>query len=429
MPAATIVAKPGADQEELRLTRKPLNNPHPRRKAGKPRTKPRKGPDNYRAFEKEIRDYFENRHKRLEIVATTRTPSGQLLDWVPIESQLKSGKIATPPPDRDIVIPRGKRRAALAKFELEHRTAKRGPTGTVPILRKDLSKIRVVRSLGEYLSKHGRSPGQHVRLNNGFYLLMPDPLGNHHYTMTSQSITCFGGEGNISAFDPYTGSSTDFSVMQIGLANDDTGQRQTVEAGWQEYQQEYGDWVPHLFVFYTTNGYTKNGDNKGGYNQDVDGWVQYDGSIYPGATSSPNSTPGGAQYILQIKYQLYENNWWFRCNGRWIGYYPASLFMGNQSVFSTLGDHASTIGFWGEIGDVNEPTKTQMGSGYWAEDGWTYSAYQSNLMVQTDRGGGLSDYDGGSGWTSDPNLWDIITNMKSGTNWGSYFFMGGPGNN
>jgi hypothetical protein len=132
---------------------------------------------------------------------------------------------------------------------------------------------------------------------------------------------------------------------------------------------------------------------------------------------------------MQIKYQLYNNNWWFQCNGRWIGYYPASLFMGNQSVFSTLGDHASTIGFWGEIGDVNEPTKTQMGSGYWAEDGWTYSAFQSNLMVQTDRGGGLSEYEGGSGWTSDPTLWDIITSMKSGTNWGSYFWMGGPGNN
>lgn len=119
MPAATIVAKPGADREELRLTRSPSTTRIRDGKAGKPRTKPRKGPDNHRAFEKEIRDYFENRHKRLEIVATTRTPSGQLLDWVPIESQLKSGKIATPPPDRDIVIPRGKRRAALAKFELE----------------------------------------------------------------------------------------------------------------------------------------------------------------------------------------------------------------------------------------------------------------------------------------------------------------------
>ena len=411
------------------MIRKPLENPKARRKAGRPKTGPAKRQPAYRAFEKEIRHYFEERHRRLEIVTTTRTPSGQVLDWVPIESQLKSGKIASPPPNGKIDIPRGKRRAALTKFELEHPAAKRGPEGTVPILRKDLSKIRVVSSLGDYLSKHGRRPSRHLKLDNGFYLLPPDSKGNHHYTLTSQNILCFGGEGNLSAFDPYTGSSSDFSLMQIGFANDDTGQPQTVEGGWQEYQQEYGDWVPHLFVYYTTNGYSEDGDNKGGYNQDVDGWVQYDGSIYPGATSSPNSTPGGAQYIMQIKYQLYENNWWFRCNGRWIGYYPAQLFMGNQSVFSTLGDHASTIGFWGEIGDVNEPTKTQMGSGYWAEDGWTYSAYQSNLLVQTDRNGGLSDYDGGAGWTSDPTLWDIITQMKSGTSWGSYFWMGGPGNN
>jgi Neprosin len=402
------------------MSRKPLSNPHPRRRAGKFQTKTKKSQPNYRAFEREIRNYFERRHKHLDIVATTRTRSGQILDWVPIESQLKSkAKIAQPPPDRELVLPRGRRVGKLAKFELERPGAERGPPGTIPILRKDLSRIRIVRSLDDYLSKHGISI-RHVKLDNGFYLLMPDIAGNHHYTLTSQNITCFGAEGNISAFDPYTGSSTDFSLMQVGLANDDTGQRQTVEAGWQEYQQEYGDWAPHFFVFYTTNGYSENGDNKGGYNQDVDGWIQYDNTIYPGATSSPNSTPGGAQYILSLKYQLFNDNWWLRCNGRWIGYYPARLFMGNQSVFSTLGDHASTVGFWGEIGDVNEPTKTQMGSGYWAEDGWTYAAYQSNLLVQTDRGGGMSDYDGGAGWTSDPTLWDIITHMKSGSNWGSY---------
>ena len=412
------------------MSRKPVSNPHPRPKAGKFRTKTKKSQPNYRAFDQEIRSYFEKRHKRLDIVATTRTRSGQILDWVPIKSQLKGKvKIAEPPPDRELVLPRGRRVGKLAKFELEHPGAERGPPGTIPILRKDLSQIRIVRSLDDYLSKHGRRSIRHVRLDNGFYLLMPDIAGNHHYTLTSQNITSFGAEGNISAFDPYTGSSTDFSLMQLGLANDDTGQRQSVEAGWQEYQQEYGDWVPHFFVFYTTNGYSEYGDGKGGYNQDVAGWIQYDNTVYPGAVSSPNSTPGGAQYILSLKYQLFNNNWWLRCNGRWIGYYPANLFMGNQSVFSTLGDHASTVGFWGEIGDVNEPTKTQMGSGYWAEDGWTYSAYQSNLLVQTDRGGGMSDYDGGAGWTSDPTLWDIITHMKSGSNWGSYFWMGGPGNN
>ena len=48
------------------------------------------------------------------------------------------------------------------------------------------------------------------------------------------------------------------------------------------------------------------------------------------------------------------------CNGRWLGYYPASLFMGNRSVFSTLGDHAESIAFYGEIYDSNEvPGKTR----------------------------------------------------------------------
>src|SRR5580692_7636625 len=41
--------------------------------------------------------YFEERTKRRRIVKTTRTPSDQILDWVPIESQHPSGKIATPP--------------------------------------------------------------------------------------------------------------------------------------------------------------------------------------------------------------------------------------------------------------------------------------------------------------------------------------------
>jgi Neprosin len=67
-----------------------------------------------------------------------------------------------------------------------------------------------------------------------------------------------------------------------------------------------------------------------------------------------------------------------------------------------------------------------MGSGYWAEDGWTYAAFQSNLLVQTDRNGGLADYNG-NGWASDPDMYDIVTQMQSGTSWGSYFWMGEPG--
>lgn len=40
---------------------------------------------------------------------------------------------------------------------------------------------------------------------------------------------------------------------------------QTVEAGWIVYPDRFGgDYNPHLFTYYTTNGYGKEGDNIGG---------------------------------------------------------------------------------------------------------------------------------------------------------------------
>jgi hypothetical protein len=377
----------------------------------------------------EIHEYLEVRRKRLEVVHTTRTPSGQTLDWIARESQVAGGKLATPPPDARFHIPEGERRIQATRFELAQSGVERGPEGTVPVFRQDVSLISGHQTLQQHLSKYGGRIRRQIRLDNGFMLFDPDDGGVHHYTFTSQSKLCFGGEGNISVHDPYTSNAGNFSLMQIGLANDDTGKRQTVEGGWQEYRDHYGDWVPHFFVYYTTNGYSKDADNQGGYNQDVDGWVQYDDVIYPAATFTNVSVAGNpnAQFILPIKYQWYNGNWWFRCLGRWVGYYPGSLYMGNQSVFSTLGDHASNLAFWGEIADVDDPTATTMGSGWWAEDRWPWSAFQNNLMLQTDRGGTLEAYDGGSGWASDPDLWDVETHMNSGSNWGSYFWMGGPG--
>src|SRR5450432_3960714 len=47
----------------------------------------------------EIARYFEARTRRLKIVHTTRTPSGQILDWIPVQSQHPGGQIASPPPN------------------------------------------------------------------------------------------------------------------------------------------------------------------------------------------------------------------------------------------------------------------------------------------------------------------------------------------
>lgn len=373
-------------------------------------------------YERETREYFEDRQARLNVVATTETPDGQILDWVPVESQVPDGDVASPPPDGAAGYLREEEMPAATPLGEEH--AARGPSGTVPIPRKRLDQLGYTKPLKQYLQKAPQwypSAAAH-----------PAPeIGGHAYASSSQRITSFGGEGVFSCFSPYTETSDDFSLLQIGLVNHDRNNRQTVEAGWQETQDMYGDWVPHLFVFYTTNNYTAQGDNIGGYNQDVDGWVQVDDTIFPETTFVPYSVRGGEQRSITIKYQLWQDNWWLRVQGRWIGYYPARLFMGSGSTFETLGDHADHIHFFGEVFDSDEVaglTGTDMGSGYWPNNGWTYSAYMHNLLTQTDRAGGLARYDGsGAVFASDPGMYNIEPHFDNTGSWQSFAWVGGPG--
>jgi hypothetical protein len=404
-------------------------------------------PINHSLNQREIVDYFERRLKRLQIVKTTTTPRGQIIDWIPIESQHPKGEIASPPP-ANFLPPWQKEPSAdqpelIVVGELERKGVKRGPKGTVPILRKRLQELGYTKSLKNYLSK---SRGHRIMQMGGMGFPAPEEDGQHRYASSGQSITCFGGEGQLSCFDPYTESSDDFSLIQIGLLKHisippmppifpwGVNYYQSVEAGWQEYEDLTGDWVPHLFTCFTTNGYSDPGDNKGGYNTDVDGWVQYDDTIFPGMTFTPYSTRGGDQYKIAIKYQLYQGNWWLACQGRWVGYYPGSLFGYQIPLFggmTMLGDHADWIGFWGEIfdsEDVPGRTSSDMGSGYFPDKGWTWSAYMHNLLVQTNIYGAMADYDGSADlYVTDPDMYDIETHFKSGSGWKSYLYLGGPG--
>ena len=377
----------------------------------------------------ELRDYFERRRQRLEIVATTQLPTGQVLDWIPRDSQA-GGKVAEPPP-----LPIGRKRKAdqrrseyLATASLEEKGAERGPKGTVPIARRNLEALHSNLTLKKYLSK---TRGHRVLNLRGMGHAMPEEDGNHRYASSGQGTTAFGAEGDFSCFDPWLESTDDFSLIQMGLSNSDLGFLQTVEAGWQESEDIYGDWIPHLFVYYTTNGYTDDDDCVGGYNTEVDGWIQHDDVIFPETTFTPYSTRGGDQHKISIKYQLFRDNWWLSCQGRWVGYYSARLFMGNQSVFSTLGDHADHVGFWGEIydsDDVAGRTKSDMGSGNWPSSGWTWSAYMHDLRYQSDRAGGMTDYDGtGQVYESDPDMYAVDAHFTNRGAWRSFMYLGGPG--
>ena len=266
--------------------------------------------------------------------------------------------------------------------------------------------------------------------HHGRKVLVPDgdARGSHWHALVGEELLCFGSEAQFSCFDPYTDSSEQFSLIQTCLLNDQSGVRQTIEAGWQEYQGILGDWIPHLFVYYTTNGYRWDDDDQGGYNTDVDGWVQVDNLIFPGSSFTPLSTVGGDQREIDIQYRLFKDNWWLRCQGRWVGYYPKHLFMGNGSSFDNLADHAERVEFYGEVASFDAAvTPTDMGSGHFADEGWKQAAYIRNMRVQTDREGGMEPLRLSRVKVSDSRLYTIDLHIPNDDNWGSFVFLGGPG--
>jgi hypothetical protein len=217
--------------------------------------------------------------------------------------------------------------------------------------------------------------------------------------------------------------------MQFWLQNYDKRLLQSIEAGWTvDRSLNNGDaGSAYVFTFYMTDGYTQGGNNLGGYNRVVNGWVQYSSTVFPGIRINGYSKVGGPQVDISIKAQLYEGNWWIAVQGAWMGYYPCWLFNGG------ICNRVEWVTFGGELfSSLSNPcfTKDEMGSGLQAQDGWAKAAFARNLRVQTDTVGTMLN-DNGTGYADSankcsPDPYDIQTHMNSGTNWGSYFYVGGP---
>jgi hypothetical protein len=386
----------------------------------------------------ETKEYFNNRVAAINVVKTTKLANGQLVDWIMRDSQ---GDIATPPP-----APKGKRdnlqKQPVAIPMLEVEGAERGPEGSVPVARYNLDLLDANISLKQRMSKGGLPtlvnddlPPNNTCTRNDTVVHSAATSYPHWYASSAQAISNHGGAGTFSMFDAFVETpSTDFSLMQtavirynVPVAGSSSTTAQTVESGWINYPSQVQ--APHLFSFYTTNGYSSDGNSIGGWNRDQDGWVQTDSSIFPGTPFSPTSTDGGSQYDLEIRYYLYQGNWWLWVVNRYIGYYPASLFTkGGVSAADTLESGSSQINFYGEIYQSEDHiTTTDMGSGEFPESGFGHSAYIHNI-VYTDANGLDYNYDGSAQIIqSDTSRYQISSFFNSGSNWGSYVYLGGPG--
>src|SRR5262249_20159533 len=146
----------------------------------------------------------------------------------------------------------------------------------------------------------------------------PD-LSHYYHCQVQHSGRYFGCSAEMTEYQPTSQNVDDHSIMQHWLLADAVkvgagGRRQIVvqsgEAGCAVDRSLNGDNAPHFFTYFTTNDYSQDGDNLGGYNTTHKGWVQVSRGAHPGGSLAPASHIGGNVWTAEIRFMLYHNNWW-----------------------------------------------------------------------------------------------------------------------
>ncbi|WP_164002294.1 neprosin family prolyl endopeptidase [Pyxidicoccus caerfyrddinensis] len=330
-----------------------------------------------------IREYFRARLSRLDIVATTRTDSGQVIDWVPAPRDVPE---MPPPPEEKMPegtsplpeTPGPEDKDAPVQTELQLQPWAQGPAGTVPVVRFDVEN---------YLRLETEPPENPEDVFER--IPEPSPASNDRYygNWNKTGGPFFGSAAIINLWDTSGPVDNETSIAQVAVMRGNP--IQAIEVGKIELESLNGDKAPHLFTYFRTNG-SEDGDWEGGYNQLCDGWRQVSTQIVPGAKLIGMSAQGKAQYVMDIEVRLHKGNWWVRVLGEWIGYYPrckdndtTSTCKNEGFLFSTQGirNNADKLTWFGEVYDSSAPeaTATQMGSGRFASEGWSHAAYFRNL--------------------------------------------------
>jgi hypothetical protein len=262
----------------------------------------------------------------------------------------------------------------------------------------------------------------------------PEGAGaGHEWAGALKSVSNWGSSAIFNVWSPSVEQSSEFSLSQLWVSRGTGTQLQTAEAGWQRYSQLYGDNNPHLFIYFTTNGYSSEGSKVGCYNISCTGFIQTNNSVIIGGALAPVSTAGGQQYeatIAFIRDTASPSNWWLSYNNTWVGYYPSTLY-----ASTGLANISDTVNFGGEI--VNQAsnglhTTTQMGGGHFPSEGLGQAAFTRNLRyVDVNNtyqdASGLQRYVRDSTGNSVASYYDLIMNPSSQTGWGQWFLFGGPG--
>jgi Neprosin len=398
----------------------------------------------YESRSQRITAFFKERQARYGVASTTKTKSGQVIDWIKLESQLPDGQeIAQPPVKNDLKLserqetneylqmelPESLRKLARqelkAKTEFQTDPSTIGPPGTVPVVRFDLKA---------YLKAHPTFLPSDPR---EVISKIPPPApasNNRYYAVWQRFADNYGTLGRINIWNVDGPVGGETSIAQTAVIRGTP--MQAIEAGKIETAGFSPSKRPTFFTYFRTNG-SASGDFVGGYNALVDGWIQVSRSVAPGMSLVPwESTLNGSQYSLDVEVRLWQGNWWVRAAGEWAGYYPSckgggSAPCANGTLFSEDGirDKADRLDWYAEVFDESAPssTSTDMGSGQFSNQRWGRAAYFRNLlyMWSTTNAWWWSQ---GSITTTDNRCYDADgPYYSSDDNWRNWFYYGGPG--
>lgn len=330
----------------------------------------------------EIDAYLAQRYQEAgwRIIVTTQTYEGDIVDWVdPLSVE---GSQEEPPPPPEIgPLPEG---AELQRMELEVFPELRGPDDTMPMLRPDYAAYvlepRGAKSLDEWLETKQAvgAPLMVERLYAGF-------ISKVENTGASAFINAYGGaiEANtMSLMEMGVGCLLNGEVWQfVGIA----ASRDNINLKDKWEVSHPADSVLRLQVEFLTAGPLATGSQRGGWDINVGGFRGPDGfngapgwrPYAPGTAfaTSTLSTVGGTQFESLYHIRLWQNKWWVGHNGHWLGYYKTDLFV--KIAPTLLAIKGCEVHYYGEIGALSKTpwTKTDMGSGEYAEKAFPYAAY------------------------------------------------------
>ncbi|KAL3676356.1 hypothetical protein R1sor_026304 [Riccia sorocarpa] len=236
-----------------------------------------------------------------------------------------------------------------------------------------------------------------------------------------------GAKGYFNVWQPYVELSSEFSLSQLWITAGSYGTNDlnTIEVGWQVYQDRLGDDLPHLFVYWTTDGYVSTGC----YDLQCPGFVQVSSSLVVGGSLDNIAQTDGTQFEIRVivYWDQGTDAWWLVVNDESIGYWP-------NSMFTSLQGGADHVEWGGEIINSetgNRHTRTDMGSGRFPKEGFGKAAFIRSLQSVTSTPPQVfvdlplpSPVD-----ATNAHCYNAKIFQDTSSDWGTHLYFGGPGYN